>query len=69
MLMVKMLRGQKWIDVNKSFTERVIYKKRNKEVHTTVEKKMFHLVVYSTQDPQAEQKGKKKVKSLLENTN
>jgi hypothetical protein len=56
---VKTLRGHKWLDLNKSFTVRVTYKRRNKEVHTTVEKEMFDLVVYSTARPRNRTKRKK----------
>jgi hypothetical protein len=63
---VKMLRGQKLLDLNKSFTVRVTYKRRNKEVHTTVEKEMFNLFVcIQPHDPQAEQKGTKKRQIII----
>lgn len=58
-LKVKLLRRQNWLDLNKSFTARVTYERRSKEVHTTVENEMFDLLVYSAARPRNNKEKKK----------
>jgi hypothetical protein len=46
---ILVLRGQKSLEVNKSFVFRVTYKRRNRELHVSAE--MFDLVVRSITRP------------------